>query len=76
MRLKTKLKHRIEENASCPDPGHDKAIDQLRNALDEAADQVRRHCGDPETLAELGLLGLFGAALLIPAGAGGLVLVF
>jgi RHS repeat-associated protein len=66
LRLRDKLNQRKDENACNPDAGHDKAIDQLGNAVDRAREKVARHCKDPETLIELGILGLIGGALLVP----------
>jgi RHS repeat-associated protein len=68
-RLKNKPDDRIEENECSPngpDPGHDKAIDQLKNAVDRQREKAIRHCKDPETLIELGVVGLVGGLFFLP----------
>lgn len=56
-RLKNKLDQRIRENleAVCTDRGHDKAIEQLQNAVERARNKVIKHCG-PAAIAGLGIL--------------------
>jgi hypothetical protein len=75
VRYKDKLNKRIAENLSCPDPGHDKAIEQLRNRVEQEEQRVRRHCKDPTTLAELGLIAL-GGLVFLPVEGGGLIFLF
>jgi RHS repeat-associated protein len=64
-RLRDKLAQRIKERdaVACPDAGHEKAIEQLRNAVERAREKALRHCKDPETLAELAFLALIGPTL-------------
>jgi RHS repeat-associated protein len=76
VRLRDKLNKRKDENACNPDRGHDKAIEQLGNAVDRAKEKAIRQCKDPETLIQAGILGLIGGLLLLPSGGAGLVLAF
>ncbi len=57
--------------ASCKDAGHQKAIDQLRRAIDKQADKVRRHCADADTKKELLLLGVLAVAIATAPETGG-----
>jgi len=68
-----KLAARIAENAACPDPGHDRAIENLKNRVNNLRKQVAKHCTDKDTLAQLAIIGT--AALVIKKITGG-VLVF
>jgi hypothetical protein len=58
-----------------PDAGHDKAIEQAKNAVEKAKDKVRRQCTEQD-LAKLGaaivLIGI-GIGASGGAGAGGLI---
>jgi RHS repeat-associated protein len=57
-----------------PDPGHDKAIEQAKNAVDNAREKVRRYCTDRD-LAILGAAGAVaigvGVGIAIGGAAGG-----
>jgi RHS repeat-associated protein len=66
-----KVNARVAENAVCPDPGHDKAIDQAKNRLQKALDKVNRVCS-AEDIATLGVAGVIagGAAALLFAPVG------
>jgi RHS repeat-associated protein len=61
----------IQRHGGCSDPGHDKALDQARNRLDNKKQKVLNACKDPSTLAELGLLAVAGGLLFAPTAVGG-----
>jgi hypothetical protein len=72
-RLKRKLEKCMEENVCSPngpDAGHDKAIEQLRNAVERAREKALRHCKDPRTLLEAGILSIVVGTLFVPGLAG------
>jgi len=79
-----KLLKRLAENAVCPDPGHDKAIEDAKNRVANAQKKVTKQCTSKDTLAQLAVIGaaaliakkVVGAALLATpaAPAGGLLL--
>lgn len=61
--LQAKLAQRIAENCHCPDAGHDKAIEQLKNAVAKQAAKVAKHCTDPSTLFQALIIAAAAAAL-------------
>ncbi len=75
-----KVNQRAAENALCPNPGHDKALDQAKNRLREALAKAQRACSeeDVKQLAEFGAEGILAgaaAALLFgPVGGGAALL--
>jgi len=71
--LEAKLGARLAEQAaaSCKDAGHQKAIDQLRNAVDKQAAKVARHCSDADTKKQLLLLGVLAVAIATAPETGG-----
>jgi RHS repeat-associated protein len=71
--LRNRLRKRVEENAECPDKGHDKAIEQLTRAYEAQKAKVLKHCGDPEALMEAAALASLAAAIA-QAVAGGIAL--
>jgi RHS repeat-associated protein len=72
-----KLAQRVAERALYPgpDPGHDKAIEQARNRVQNAADRARRACDDDD-MAKLGvcLVAAGLAVLFAPEAAPALAL--
>jgi RHS repeat-associated protein len=68
-----KVNQRMAENAVCPDPGHDKAIDQAKNRLQKALAAAQRACTaqDIATLGVAGVLAGGAAALLFGPVSGG-----
>jgi RHS repeat-associated protein len=76
LRAKADLERRLREHAEapCKDRGHEKAIEQARNRYETAKALVAKHCLDPETLAELAIVGVIGGAALLPEF-GGAVLI-
>ena len=71
--LEAMLATRLAEQAAatCKDAGHQKAIDQLRRAIDKQADKVRRHCADADTKKQLLLLGVLAVAIATAPETGG-----
>jgi RHS repeat-associated protein len=71
--LEAKLGARLAEQAaaSCKDAGHQKAIDQLRNAVDKQAAKVARHCSDADTKKQLLMLGVLAVAIATAPETGG-----
>ncbi len=72
-----KVNQRMAENAVCPDPGHNKAIDQAKNRLQQALAAAQRAC-TAQDIATLGVAGVLagGAAALLfgPVGGGAALL--
>jgi len=64
---------RLAENAvsSCKDPGHQKAIDQIQNAIDKQRARVERHCSDADTKKQVLLLGAVALAIALAPETGG-----
>ena len=74
-----KVNQRAAENALCPNPGHDKALDQAKNRLRNALATARRACSDEDIkqLAEFGAEGILAgaeASLLFSMGGGAVLL--
>jgi RHS repeat-associated protein len=71
--LEARLGVRLAEQAaaSCKDKGHQKAIDQLQNAIDKQKAKVARHCSDADTKKQLLLLGVIAIAIATAPETGG-----
>lgn len=71
--LEARLAGRLAEQAaaSCKDAGHQKAIDQLKRAIDKQKDKVARHCADADTKKQLLLLGVLAVAIATAPETGG-----
>jgi hypothetical protein len=57
--------------APCKDPGHQKAIDQIQNAIDNQEAKVARHCSDADTKKQAHLLGAVVLAIALAPETGG-----
>jgi hypothetical protein len=75
--LEARKAERLVEQAvaPCKDKGHQKAIDQLQNAIDRQRAKVARHCSDADTKKEVLILGtiIIAIALAPETGGGSLV---
>ena len=71
--LEARLGVRLAQQAagSCKDQGHQKAIDQLRNAIDKQRAKVARHCSDADTKKQLLLIGVIAIAIATAPETGG-----
>jgi len=71
--LEARLGIRLAQQAvaSCKDQGHQKAIDQLRNAVDKQAAKVARHCSDADTKKQALMLGAIALAIALAPETGG-----
>ena len=71
--LEAKLGVRLAEQAaaSCKDQGHQKAINQLQNAIDKQRAKVARHCSDADTKKQLLLIGAIALAVALAPETGG-----
>ena len=71
--LEARLGVRLAEQAaaSCKDQGHQKAIDQLQNAIDKQKAKVARHCSDADTKKQLLLMGAIALAIALAPETGG-----
>jgi RHS repeat-associated protein len=71
--LEAKLAQRLAEQAAatCKDKGHQKAIDQLRNAVEAQRAKVARHCSDADTKKQLALMGAIALAIALAPESGG-----
>jgi RHS repeat-associated protein len=64
---------RLAEQAasSCKDKGHQKAINQIQNAIDNQKARVARHCADADTKNQALLLGAIALAIALAPETGG-----
>jgi RHS repeat-associated protein len=71
--LEARLAGRLAEQAAASrkDAGHQKAIDQLKRAIDKQKDKVARHCADADTKKQLLLLGVLAVAIATAPETGG-----
>ena len=71
--LEGRLGVRLAEQAAatCKDKGHQRAIDNLRTAVDTQRAKVARHCSDADTKKQLLLMGAIALAIALAPETGG-----